>query len=214
MYNVSRLWWIPFIIGIVAGIIATLLWNLLIGIIAAVVVFFIVSCMGKSDEDILKRKAEAGDQDAQRELDELSAKTKQASAEKAKVIYEKAVACINHAEFLEYEIEKTGYRHLHEADMNKNFERGVKLLNQAIKLGNNDATEALNRYRKKRDTKYAENSKKENARLDALPKCPRCGGPIEAKYVDQYWGSRYYHATYAPNCTWSDDKLREPYQPR
>jgi len=193
----------PVVGGITSIVIGVISGSILFSIIGAVVIAFIVRCFVEEYKDV---------DEAEKKF-KLKVKTAQTSVEKAKAIYEKAISCINHAEFLEDEIEKTGYRHLHEANMNKNFERGVKLLNQAIKLGSNDATEALNRYRKKRDARYAENSKKEKARLDALPKCPRCGSPIEAKYVDKFWGSRYYHATYAPDCKWSDDKLREPYQP-
>jgi hypothetical protein len=63
------------------------------------------------------------------------------------------------------------------------------------------------------DCELKKKEEKESSRLETLPKCPWCGEPIEQKYVNEFWGNRYYHATYAPDCKWSDDKLREPYRP-
>ena len=61
--------------------------------------------------------------------------------------------------------------------------------------------------------KDREEREKEDSRLAALPKCPMCGKPIEPVFVNQFWGSRFQHATYAPDCKWSDDKLHNPYIP-
>ena len=57
------------------------------------------------------------------------------------------------------------------------------------------------------------NQKIDPEKLANLPKCPECGKPIDRKYVNKYWGSRYFHAVSAPDCQWKDDKLRSPYFP-
>ena len=82
MYSLSRFWWIPYLCGIIAGIFLTLIINVFAGVIAAVVTWFAVCLMGKSEEDILKKKAEAGDNEAQRKLDEIAAEKKKKMQEK------------------------------------------------------------------------------------------------------------------------------------
>jgi len=45
------MWWIPYIFGILAVVITTAVWNIVIGIIAGVVIWFAVCLLGKSEEE-------------------------------------------------------------------------------------------------------------------------------------------------------------------
>ena len=84
MYDFKVLWWLPYLGGIVAGVIAFLIWGLLAAIIVAVVAFFVLAFLGTSDKE-LKKRAKNGDNDARAELDRINdenAKAKQIDLDK------------------------------------------------------------------------------------------------------------------------------------
>jgi len=105
------------------------------------------------------------------------------------------------------------------------FEEGKRVLNEkgryhakvwfesAAKLGHEFAKKELLNIKNAEAAEYAQRKSSEEQRLRNLPKCPACGAPIESRYINEYWGFRYHHATYGTDCSWSDNKLREPYRP-
>ena len=72
----------------------------------------------------------------------------------------------------------------------------------------------IERNRKEAERESKDRAARETARLANLPKCPFCGKPIEPSYVNEYWGTRYYHVSYSPDCNWKDDEPSNPYRPR
>ena len=120
-------------------------------------------------------------------------------------------------------------------ERNMLYHKGIQIMNKkggyyakkwfekAAKQGHPGAKDKLKEIERDAEAQVAraaaereEREKAEAARLVAMPKCPRCGGPIEQQYVSQFWGMRYFHATYAPDCNWKDGEFPSdpPYQPR
>ena len=130
--------------------------------------------------DRLKKKANAGNQEAQTKL-----------AIRAEDLYKKGLTIQN----------KFGYA------------KAKTWFKCAADLGHNAAMKEINEIQNFEENKREQEHKAKEERLKNLPKCPKCGKPIEKEYVNQFWGSRYMHAVYAPDCDWMDDKLRNPYEP-
>ena len=97
------------------------------------------------------------------------------------------------------------------------WEEKKNLFKEIAEQGHSGAIEKLNEIKDAEKTfkrKCKESEEQKQAHLESLPKCPSCGTPIEPKYVNEYWGYRYMHATYTENkCSWSDDVFQQPYSP-
>jgi len=186
---------ISLIIVIITGTIATVVSNLFLGIIAAIISFFIFYFVIGINEAIvrgkLEKRAKAGDLSAKKKIEWLDAKEAQEN-------YDKGLQ----------EMEKNGSNH------------AKKWFTKAAKLGHLEAQEKVReiaaeeaRELQKSRAEARERDQREKERLATLPKCPRCGRPIEQKYVSEYWGWRYYHAVYTPDCKWMDENFKNPHKP-